>query len=103
MAALAEEIDRLVPHDQPLIIAGDFNDWRNHASEHLARRLDMVEVFDTLSGKPARSFPVAMPMLRLDRIYIRGLKAVRADVHYGAGWSKISDHAALRCELALTD
>ena len=101
MAALAEEIDRLVPHDHPLIIAGDFNDWRNHASEHLAARLDLTEVFHQLSGRPARSFPVAMPMLRLDRIYVRGLRAVNADVHYGAGWSKISDHAALRCELRL--
>jgi endonuclease/exonuclease/phosphatase family metal-dependent hydrolase len=102
MAALAEEIDRLVPHDQPLIIAGDFNDWRNHASKHLAERLELSEVFQQLSGRYARSFPVAMPMLRLDRIYVRGLCAVNADVHYGAGWSKISDHAALRCELRLT-
>lgn len=102
MAALAEEIDRLVPHDQPLIIAGDFNDWRNHASEHLADRLNLTEVFHQLSGRPARSFPVALPMLQLDRIYVRGLKAIRADVHYGAGWSRISDHAALHCELALT-
>jgi endonuclease/exonuclease/phosphatase family metal-dependent hydrolase len=41
-----------------------------------------------------------MPMLRLDRIYIRGFEVASADVHCGRPWSKISDHAALSAQLA---
>ena len=34
-------------------------------------------------------------MFRLDRIYVRGFEIERAQVHYGAPWSSISDHAVL--------
>ncbi len=44
---------------------------------------------------PARSFPAAMPMFRLDRIYVRGFEIKRTEVHHGQPWSAISDHAAL--------
>ena len=37
---LCERIDRMVPHDAPLVIAGDFNDWRHRLSDILHDRLD---------------------------------------------------------------
>jgi endonuclease/exonuclease/phosphatase family metal-dependent hydrolase len=40
-----------------------------------------------------------LPVLRLDRIYVRGFSVKRAEVHFGAPWSKISDHAALSAHL----
>lgn len=104
------QMDALVQHleetagDSPLIIAGDFNDWRNEADSLLANRLGLEEVFggtcDT-SGSPGRSFPAKLPVLRLDRIYVRGFTVTGAEVHFGAPWSKISDHAALSGHLAL--
>lgn len=98
MQALAERMEQLAPAGAPLIIAGDFNDWRNRADELLARRLGLVEAFiDT--GRPARSFPSRRPVLSLDRIYVRGFRIERADVHCGPPWSRISDHAALTAEL----
>ncbi len=57
LEALASRIERLVPHDAPLIIAGDFNDWTRRASEYLMRALDVSEVFETYGRGPARSFP----------------------------------------------
>ena len=42
-----------------------------------------------------------LPMLRLDRIYVRGFSVQQAQVHVGGSWSKISDHAALSAQLAL--
>ena len=97
--ALADYLDKSVEPNAPLIIAGDFNDWRNRAGEHLARRLDLVEVFSNSKGTPVRSFPAAMPMFRLDRIYVRGFGVQSTAIHHGLPWSAISDHAALSAEL----
>jgi endonuclease/exonuclease/phosphatase family metal-dependent hydrolase len=99
MAALAGRMEQLAPGDAPLIIAGDFNDWRNHADDLLARRLGLREAFDNGRGRPARSFPSTVPVLRLDRIYVRGFRVLAARVHCGLPWSRISDHAALTADL----
>lgn len=47
--ALISWIEREVPPGAPLIIAGDFNDWRNRLSRELCDRLGVQEVFDTAS------------------------------------------------------
>lgn len=99
MAALAEYLEDLADQDAPLIIAGDFNDWRNHADDHLVPRLGLTEVFSGAAGRPVRSFPAALPLFRLDRIYVRGFKVQRSQVHHGRPWSMISDHAALSAHL----
>jgi endonuclease/exonuclease/phosphatase family metal-dependent hydrolase len=101
MDALASRIESLVPAGAPLIIAGDFNDWRNSAHDLLAARLGLSEVFCDDAGKPARSFPAALPMFRLDRIYVRGFKVLNRQMHSGGLWSTISDHAALSARLEL--
>ena len=99
--ALVEIIRQAIPQDAPLIIAGDFNDWNNHARHSLANELDLREVFESDSGSLARSFPVAFPVLRLDRIYVRGLSIKNTEVHAQYPWNKISDHAALSANLSL--
>lgn len=100
--ALAGYIEGIAEPDSPLIIAGDFNDWRNEADALLAHRLGMIEAFGGAAGglkSPGRSFPSKHPLLRLDRIYVRGFTVERAEMHSGAPWSKISDHAALSAHL----
>jgi endonuclease/exonuclease/phosphatase family metal-dependent hydrolase len=97
--ALATRIETIVPADAPLLIAGDFNDWRNRAHDQLAERLGMFEVFGGAAGRPPKSFPSALPLFRLDRIYVRGLAVTRSEVHFGGPWSRISDHAALSAHL----
>ena len=96
--ALVERIRQMVPADAPLVIAGDFNDWRNHASRLLAHELQLHEVFEASRGRLARSFPVGMTLLRMDRIYVRGMGIQCSDVH---AWRRISDHAALSTTLEL--
>lgn len=98
---LRQRIEKLVPADAPLIVAGDFNDWhwRNKATYELAHPLGMHEVFEFFAGVPARSFPSMLPVLRLDRIYVRGFAVSQAKVHHGPGWDRISDHAALTTTL----
>ena len=99
--ALATRIESLVPQDAPLIIAGDFNDWRNHADDLLAKRLALHEIFGGSDGRPSRSFPATLPLLRLDRIYVRGLHIEERTMHSGRPWSAISDHAALSARLGV--
>ena len=98
--ALCDRIDRMVPHGAPLVIAGDFNDWQQRLSNLLRERLDAHEVFEATRGRPARSFPAGLPLLSLDRIYVRGLRVKSARLMHGKAWSKLSDHAALSAHLS---
>ncbi len=96
MEELSGYLEQIAPPATPLVIAGDFNDWRNRAAAHLAERLGLEEVF---GQRPVRSFPAALPLFRLDRIYVRGLQVREAQVHFGPPWSALSDHAALSARL----
>ena len=102
MDALAAYLENIADPDSPLIIAGDFNDWRNEADSLLSERLGLIEVFGGIGGDgglPGRSFPSKLPVLRLDRIYVRGFTVKQAQIHFGTPWSAISDHAALSAHL----
>jgi endonuclease/exonuclease/phosphatase family metal-dependent hydrolase len=46
LEALIDWIRRAVPLDLPLIIGGDFNDWRNQLSRRLCEALGVIEAFD---------------------------------------------------------
>ncbi|MDH4234153.1 MAG: endonuclease/exonuclease/phosphatase family protein [Gallionella sp.] len=96
---LIDYVRNEIPHDASLIIAGDFNDWRNQMSQTLSSELDVHDVFHVHSGKLARSYPAALPLLRLDRIYVRGFSVLQSDVHVGGVWQRLSDHAALSARL----
>lgn len=98
-SALIEYVRNEIPPDAPLIIAGDFNDWRNQLSKTLSSELDIHDVFHLHRGKPARSFPSRLPLLRLDRIYVRGFDVLHSSVHVGGNWQRLSDHAALSTQL----
>ncbi|SFU77922.1 Metal-dependent hydrolase, endonuclease/exonuclease/phosphatase family [Nitrosomonas eutropha] len=99
LEAIERRIRQLVPPDAPLVLAGDFNDWRGVANQALANRLNLVEVFQHTQGKAARSFPSVLPLLRLDRIYIRGFQVKNARIFHNRPWSRISDHAALSAQI----
>lgn len=98
VALLLELLERL-PAKAPVIIAGDFNDWRLKADEVLSQRL--VEAFGERFGTPARSFPARFPLLRLDRIYLRNAMPNGATVLSKYPWSHLSDHAPLAAEVSL--
>ena len=99
LVAVADYIEAHVPADAALIIAGDFNDWSTLAGKRFANRLHLHEVFEHHTGKHARSFPSWLPMLRLDRIYVRGFEIKSVEVHSGPKFIKLSDHAILTATL----
>ncbi len=90
-----------VPEHEPLIIAGDFNDWMIRAKHHFHAQLGINEVFKTHTGKYARSWPAWMPMLKMDRIYSRGLDITEAHHLKEPHWRKLSDHTPLLAEFCV--
>ncbi|MBI3541882.1 MAG: endonuclease/exonuclease/phosphatase family protein [Deltaproteobacteria bacterium] len=101
LGKLCDRIERLVPHDAPLVVGGDFNDWQEIASPILARKLTLEEAFLKQDGRHAKSFPAWLPVLRLDRIYFRWLEFVTAKIHVDGVWSRLSDHAAVEADFRL--
>ena len=67
---LADWVNAL-PDAEPVVIAGDFNDWRQTANRPLKAKAGLDEIFTRAHGRPARTFPVQFPLLRLDRIYVK--------------------------------
>ena len=52
-----------IPSNAPLVVAGDFNDWRCRASDHLTQGAGLQEVFEMVYGRSARTFPARFPVL----------------------------------------
>ena len=95
LAALSQRIADKVPANEPLIIAGDFNDWRSEAAKHLEVDLGLKEVFNELEGGHAKSFPAWGPTLKTDRIYYRGLELIEGECLKEKPWRLLSDHLPL--------
>lgn len=89
-----------IPADAPLVVAGDFNDWRGAGHRRL-RECGLVEAFESARGRLARSFPALLPLLPLDRVYVRGLRVSDVDLPRGAPWSSLSDHLPLHVRVGV--
>lgn len=99
LRAIRDMVESFEPAGGPVIIAGDFNDWRHRAGRYLSDTLGVKEVHFSVTGRAARTFPSVFPLLRLDRIYVRGFSVLRSHVHRGLPWSLLSDHVVLSTEL----
>ncbi len=100
IARLCEYIESRITAHAPLIVAGDFNDWGKHG-HGLLRNAGLREAFEDATGRLARTFPAKLPLLPLDRIYLRNATAPHVDVLSKRPWSHLSDHAALFAEIEL--
>jgi endonuclease/exonuclease/phosphatase family metal-dependent hydrolase len=55
----------------PLVLAGDFNDWKNDSTP-LFREIGLYEVATAL-GQQAKTFPAFSPALSLDKMFVRDM------------------------------
>lgn len=106
---------------EPLILAGDFNDWRRRAGAALAApviessvpleagtpahearppALGLREVFREKLGREPATFPSVLPLLSLDRIFVRGFDVREVRVLGGTPWNRLSDHLGLWAKLS---
>lgn len=98
---LCRVVHEEVPSDAPLVVAGDFNDWRLRAHPILERCSGLREVFVHAHGEAARTFPARWPVLRLDRIYVRNARVHAPVVLPRKPWSHLSDHAPLAAQISV--
>ena len=99
MVAICDMARNDMAPDAPVIVAGDFNDWRLQAHKTLERGAGLHEVFVRGHGSAARTFPARFPLLKLDRIYVRNALAHAPMVLPRKPWSHLSDHAPLAAEI----
>jgi endonuclease/exonuclease/phosphatase family metal-dependent hydrolase len=98
---LCRLIDADVEAGAPVLVAGDFNDWRLRGHRRLAHGCALVDVHAQSRGSPARTFPARHPVLRLDRIYVRDARRHGPIALPRRPWSHLSDHTPLAAELLL--
>jgi len=88
-----------VPADEPLIVAGDFNDWGERLDAPM-REIGLTRA--AMPGTPSAqrlTFPSRVPVFALDRVYVRGFRCLSSSVPRGANWARMSDHLPLVVEL----
>lgn len=98
---LMTRIQELVPDNEPMLMAGDFNDWRTLISKPLSEQLGVEEAFVTLEGQHARSFPAIRPSLCVDRVYYRDMQVQEVACLHDKPWRKLSDHLPLYARFSL--
>lgn len=98
---LFDYIQTAIPSSAPLIVAGDFNDWRESAHKRLSSSLGLIEAYEFCHQKMAKTFPAMLPCLPMDRIYCRGFHVGHIEVMTHPAWRAISDHCAVFAKLEL--
>lgn len=99
LGMVAEYVNTHVPTEEPLVIAGDTNDWTGAPSRGFIKRLGLCEVSSVSKGLPAPTFPARFPMMRLDRMFVRNLDVVTTTVLNQSDWRKLSDHLPITADL----
>ena len=95
---LAEFIEREVPRDEMLVVAGDFNDWGEKLDAPMAG-IGLRRAHAASSAGARATFPSLMPVFALDRFYLRGLQCRSTLVPRGTAWARMSDHLPLVADL----
>ena len=87
-------IAREVPAQEPVVMAGDFNDWGQRTTQLLAR-----DALIPTAGVEVKTFPARLPLVQLDQVYTRGVQSLRQWTPHGAIWRRMSDHLPLVADL----
>ena len=98
---LKRYIEAAIDASEPIILGGDFNDWHGGMGRTLEAQLQMQEAFRATHGNYAKTFPSHLPMLRMDRIYYRGIRLLESIRLERQPWNQLSDHLPLLARFAL--
>lgn len=90
VAQIVRFVEREVPPDAPLVVAGDFNDW----GDWLPKAMSAAGL-SSQSRSRLPTFPSRLPLLQLDHIFARGLTLQSLVVPRGPRWARMSDHLPL--------
>jgi endonuclease/exonuclease/phosphatase family metal-dependent hydrolase len=96
---LAAMLREEVPVHEPLLVAGDFNDWGERLDAPMTR-IGLHRAGARADARPGpATFPARVPVFALDRVYVRGFRCEAALVPRGMAWARMSDHLPLVVEL----
>lgn len=84
--------------DDPIIIAGDMNDWNHQLAKIFQQNHTNLK---SLHETPARTWPTQKPLLALDRIYTRHLNLTDFKIHSDDTWKHLSDHFPIEATFTL--
>lgn len=101
MSQVVDFIKKRVPEGDAAVFGGDFNDWSLAVDQALMGELQFNEVFLSQTGEHALTYPSFWPMLKLDRIYFRGMNVKAAKVVDDPSWVELSDHLSLLAEMEI--
>jgi endonuclease/exonuclease/phosphatase family metal-dependent hydrolase len=99
VAQLREFIEREIPAQEPVIVAGDFNDW-GARMRYAMNAMGMRDSAD-LRGPRILTYPSRLPVTQLDFIYGRHLRVHECAVPRGPIWARMSDHLPLVTDFVL--
>lgn len=97
---LREVIEAHVPHGQPIIVAGDFNDWSDRMRVGISHRLALQDALGHLPKKDRLTWHTRWPIFSLDRIYYAGLGPMEVRVGQMDVWQGLSDHFPVVAQFA---
>jgi endonuclease/exonuclease/phosphatase family metal-dependent hydrolase len=96
---IAELIGEVSNTDDPVLLAGDFNDWNRELDRVITDELGFENALRAQEPHVSRTWHARRPVFALDRIYTRNLAVGRAGRLEGEPWSDLSDHLPLFAEL----
>jgi endonuclease/exonuclease/phosphatase family metal-dependent hydrolase len=94
-------LQREIPAEAPLLVAGDFNDWGAACSNAL--KLHGLAAFkaNPMTAKRLRTFPARLPLVQFDYVYARRLMHINAQAPQGRHWARMSDHLPLIADFVM--
>lgn len=101
VARLKQLITKFTNDNDPVIIAGDFNDWNNKIHKQLEGFAGLKSAVHQLKLRQRLTWPTQLPFFSLDRIYARGLELVDVKTHNSDVWRKLSDHLPIQADYRL--
>ena len=94
----------LAGDDAPLLVGGDFNDWRSLLRPLMTERLGLIAAHHRRGRGPVRTYPSFSPQGGLDRIYYRGPLEVIQARRCRLNLSRVaSDHLPILADFELLD
>jgi endonuclease/exonuclease/phosphatase family metal-dependent hydrolase len=86
---------------EPVILAGDFNDWTQRLDAFVVQGLNLHNPFRHLRGARSYTWHARRPMFNLDRVYVRNVSVKKTRRLSGAPWRDLSDHLPLWMEFEI--
>ena len=93
---LREFIEREIPPEEAVVVAGDFNDW----GARMRVAMNAMGLRD-VHGTRTLTYPSRLPVAQLDFIYGRHIEPVECSAPRGPIWSRMSDHLPLVTDFLL--